>query len=186
MSLRSRVHWNLLRFLLIQISTLGVLVLLVQYDLAARTPWILHPTITRFLGWITALYGLFWIVWWFFWTAIEGGSETIDLYNVTWAPVTTDFVTTGPFEWCRYPLAFGYLEFVWGLGFLVQSSTAVLVVIPIAAVVTILYLWFVPERRKLRVYGDSYRRYRKSAALFLPRIPGSATILHILDRRKRR
>lgn len=185
MSLKRRVRLNLVRFVLIYGSIFGIMALLVAYDLNARTPWILHPTITQVLGWLTALYGLFWIMWWFFWTAIEGGEETIELYGVTWAPTTSVFVGGGPFDWCRYPLAFGYLEFVWGLGFLVQSTTTVLKAVPLAAVATILYLLLIQERRKLREYGQVYQAYRDETPLFIPRIPDRAAVLHIFRRRKR-
>jgi protein-S-isoprenylcysteine O-methyltransferase Ste14 len=183
--LRKIVHWNLIKIIVVYLSVLAILVGLVQYDLAVRTPWILHPTITRILGWVTALYGLFWIVWWWFWIAIEGGQQTIELYNVTWAPVTKGFCTNGPFEWCRHPLAFGYLEFLWGLGFLVQSTTTVLKVVPALTVITLIVLWLVVERRLRRTHGSAYRRYQQQAPLFIPRIPDRAAILHVFRRRRR-
>ena len=184
--LRKLVHRSLLRFLGVWASVLGIMAPLVSYDLSRRTPWVLHPTVTRVLGWLVALYGLFWIAWWFFWTAIEGGEEIITLYGLTWAPVGDGLVRTGPFEWVRYPLAFGYLEFLWGLGWLVQSSTAVLKIVPALAVLTLLYLRFVLDRRREQTLGDRYRHYRRSTPLFIPRIPSSAAILHVFKRRKRR
>lgn len=185
MTLRKHVHLNLGRIILIQLSMVGLTFLLVRYDLRARTPWVLHPTVSRILGWLVALYGLFWIMWWFFWVAIEGGEEYVELYNVTWAPVTTGFSTEGPFEWCRYPLAFGYWQFLWGIGFLVQSTTIVLKVVPVAVILTIIYLLLVPERRKLAEHGEEYREYRRDTPLFIPRIPSTAKLLHIFNRRKR-
>jgi len=184
--LRQRVRLNLVRIVLIHLSVLGLMILLVRYDLSVCTAWILHPTVTKIMGWLAALYGLFWIVWWFFWTSIEGGSESINLYGVTWAPITDGLVATGPFAWCRYPLAFGYLEFVWGLGFLVQSTTTVLKVVPIAVLVTVVYLRLGPEKRKRAEYGTRYVKYQKSTHLFLPRIPDSSTLMHLFDRRKRK
>lgn len=184
--LRKLVHRNLITIVLVELSALGVLALLVRYDLAQRTPWILHPTITRVLGWLMALYGLFWVVWWFFWIAIEGGDRAIELYNVTWAPVTQAFCTEGPFAWCRYPLAFGYLEFLWGLGFLVQSTTAVLKAVPLAALGMVFYLRFVVDRRRLCHHGEAYRNYFRATPLFIPRIPNRAAITHLFRRRKRR
>jgi hypothetical protein len=133
-----------------------------------------------------ALYGLLWMMWWFFWMALEGGELTVELYGVTWAPVIAGFRTGGPFAWSRYPLAFGYLEFLWSLGFLVQSTTAVLKVVPIAIVVTLLWLRFVADRRRLRRYGDVYRRYMQHTPLLIPRIRTSAAIMQILRRRRRR
>ncbi|MBC7236999.1 MAG: hypothetical protein H5T69_14250 [Chloroflexi bacterium] len=184
--LRTLVHRNLIKIALVELSALGILAIVVRYDLAQRTPWVLHPTITRLLGWLTAIYGLFWVVWWFFWVAIEGGDQTIELYNITWAPVTRPFCTDGPFAWCRYPLAFGYLEFLWGLGFLVQSTTAVLKMVPFTVLIMVLYLRFVVDRQRLRRYGEAYRRYLKATPLFIPRIPDRSVIMHIFRRRKRR
>ena len=184
--LKVRVHRNLLRIVLVQLSILGILALVVKYDLEVRTPWILDATITRVLGWIMALYGLFWIVWWFFWSAIEGGEGKMEMYRVRWAPVTTNFVRDGPFEWLRYPLAFGYLEFLWGLGFLVQSTTTVLYVVPAMAIVAIAYLRLVVDRRKVKQHGEAYRRYRKATPLLIPRVPDSAVIMNLFKRRKRR
>ena len=141
---------------------------------------------TRILGFDMALYGLFWITWWFFWSAKEGGEEEFELYGVRWAPLTTDFVRDGPFKWLRYPLAFGWLEFLWGLGFLVQSTTVVLKVVPVLAVVVVIYLLVVVERRKLGAHGLEYRQYRNVAPLIVPRIPSSAAILNLFRRRRRR
>ena len=184
-ALRRLVHRNLLRFVLIQLSILGVMALIVTYDLRQATPWVLHPTITRILGWLVALYGIFWIAWWFFWTAIEGGEEAITLYGVTWAPTTGDWVRTGPFRWVRYPLAFGYLEFLWGLGWLVQSSTAVLKVVPALAVCVLAYLRLVVDRSRLTRHGEAYAGYLLKTALFIPRIPPGSAVLHVFDRRSR-
>ena len=184
-TLRRLVHANVLRFILIQLSILGLMALLVSYDLRRGTPWVLHPTITRILGWVVALYGLFWIAWGFFWTTIEGGGESIHLYGVTWAPTPGDWVRTGPFRWVRYPLAFGYLEFLWGLGWLVQSSTAVLKVVPLLVVCTLFYLRLVVDRGRLARLGDAYSGYLRKTPLFIPRIPPGSSILHVFDRRKR-
>lgn len=184
--MRKLVHLNLLRIALVQASILAIMALTVRYDLDHRTPWILQGTISRILGCIMALYGLFWIAWWFFWSAIEGGEEEFELYGVRWAPVATDFVRDGPFKWLRYPLAFGWLEFLWGLGFLVQSTTVVLKVVPILVVAVVIYLVVVVERRKLRAHGSEYRQYRNVAPLIVPRIPNRAAILNLFRRRRRR
>ena len=185
-NLRRLVQLSLLRIILVQLSIMGILALVVKYDLDNQTPWILQPTITRVLGWMAALYGLFWITWWFFWVAIEGGEQEIDVYNVRWAPVTSGFATGGPFEWLRYPLVFGYLEFLWGLGFLMQSSTAVVKLVPALAVAAAAFLLIVVEPRRARRYGDSYRRYRKSTPLIIPRIPNRAAMMTLFRRRRRR
>ena len=183
--LRRLVHRNLLSFVLIQLSILGAMALIVSHDLRQATPWVLHPTITRILGWLVALYGLFWIAWWFFWTAIEGGGEEIRLYGVTWAPTTGQWVRTGPYRWVRYPLAFGYLEFLWGLGWLVQSSTAVLKVVPALVICALAYLRLVVDRRRLARLGEAYSGYLRKTPLFIPRIPPGSAVLHVFDRRKR-
>jgi len=184
--LHKLVRSNLLRIVLVSLSIPGTIALLITYDRSRGTLWILFPTPTLIVGWAAALYGLFWIFWWFSWIAIDGGEKEIALYNVTWAPVTSDFVTNGPFEWLRYPLAFGYLEFLWGIGFLVRSTTAVIKVIPLMAIATIIYSRFVVDRRKVRKYGEAYRRYQESTPLMLPRIPDRAAILQLFKRRRRR
>lgn len=183
--MRRLVHTNLLRLASVYGSILAILAAAVRYDLAVATPWILHPVVTQVLGWMMGLYGLFWIIWWFFWVAIEGGGERVRLYTVQWAPVAGDFCREGPFEWLRHPLAFGYLEFLWGLGFLVQSTTLVLKAFPLLAVAVIIYLLVVVEPRKRRRYGAEYRAYARETPLILPRIPANAAMLRALHRRRR-
>ena len=184
--MRRLVHLNLLRLALVHGSILAIVAAAVQYDLAVATPWILHPVVTQVLGWMMGLYGLFWIIWWFFWVAIEGGRQRVRLYTVQWAPVEGDFCREGPFQWLRYPLAFGYLEFVWGLGFLVQSTTLVLKAFPILAAAIVVYLLAVAEPRKRRRHGEEYRAYMRETPLILPRIPANAAIMRALRRPRRR
>ncbi len=183
--LRRLVHLALLRLGLVSVSILVIVAAAVWYDLSAATPWILHPVVTQVLGWMMALYGLFWIMWWFHWSALEGGRERIRLYTVEWAPLEGGFCRDGPFQWLRYPLAFGYLEFLWGLGFLVQSTTLVLKVFPLLAMAVVVYLLAVAEPRKRRRYGDAYRAYRRETPLVVPRIPPNAAILRAWRRRRR-
>jgi protein-S-isoprenylcysteine O-methyltransferase Ste14 len=183
--MRRLVHLSLLWLGLVHGSIVAIVAAAVQYDLTAATPWILHPTVTQVLGWMMALYGLFWIIWWFHWGALEGGRERIRLYTVEWAPVEGDFCREGPFEWLRYPLAFGYLEFLWGLGFLVQSTTLVLKGVPLLAAAVAIYLLAVAEPRKRRRHGPAYRAYCRETPLILPRIPPNAAILRALRRRRR-
>jgi len=54
----------------------------------------------------------------------------------------------------------------------------------VVAVATVVYLRFVVEPRKLRQYGDAYRRYQANTYLILPRIASQPGIPWI-SRRKR-
>jgi len=184
--LRRAVQRHLGRFILASLSLAAILIAGVRYDFVTRTPWLLGELITTVLGWAMALYGLFWITWWFFWTTLEGGEQEIALYGVRWAPLTAILTRTGPYEWLRYPLAFGYLEFLWGLAFLVHSTTLAIQVVPVLTVGMILYLRLVEDRKRLRAHEQTFRLYRKKTPLLIPKIPSSAAITRGFKRRKRR
>lgn len=179
------VQRHLVRFILVILALGAVLLAGIRYDLVACTPWILGELITAILGWAMALYGLFWIAWWLFGTIVEGGEQRVTLYGVTWAPLTGMLHRTGPYEWVRYPLAFGSLEFLWGLSFMVHSTTLVIRVVPILAVATWLYLRLVEDRKHLRAHEQTFRLYRKKTPLLIPTIPTRAAVARGFKRRKR-
>ena len=174
--LQKLVRQKLLYVALICLSLAAIIALFVMYDISREATWPISRTITLVIGWIASIYGLVWIGWWFRWVALQGGEQQITLYGFTWSPFAGGFATGGPFRHVRYPLALGYIELLWGLGFLAQSPTIILGVGPLLAVATVVYLRFVVEPRKLRKYGDAYQRYRKTTFMILPRLPSRTVI----------
>ena len=156
--LRKLVRQRLLYVALICLSLAAIIALVVTYDVSKEATWPISRPITLAIGWVASLYGLVWIGWWFRWVTLRGGEQQVTLYGVTWSPVAGSFSTGGPFRYVRYPLALGYIELLWGLGFLAQSPTVILAVGPLAALAIIVYLRFIVEPRKMRAYGDAYRR----------------------------
>jgi protein-S-isoprenylcysteine O-methyltransferase Ste14 len=94
--------------------------------------------------------------------------------GLPWGPVearaeSTQLVTTGLYAFTRNPMILGMLLVLSGLGWLVQSITAILV-IPLIAL-TLLYIWLrVREEPQLEQrFGEAYRRYKQRTPRLFPR-----------------
>ncbi len=82
---------------------------------------------------------------------------------------STELVTTGLYRYTRNPMILGFLILLSGVGWLVQSITAI-VIIPL---VVLILLWVWLKRREEpqleQRFGDAYRIYRETTPRIIPR-----------------
>jgi protein-S-isoprenylcysteine O-methyltransferase Ste14 len=83
---------------------------------------------------------------------------------------TQRLLTTGPFGWCRNPMALGTILACLGLGLAVGSPASVLVVC-VAGGLLLLFIRRVEERELTLRFGDEYLAYRAATPFLLPRRP---------------
>lgn len=82
---------------------------------------------------------------------------------------STELITTGLYRYTRNPMILGFLFLLSGIGWVVQSLSAIL----INPLVVLVLLWVWLKRREepqleLR-FGDAYRVYRETTPLIIPR-----------------
>jgi protein-S-isoprenylcysteine O-methyltransferase Ste14 len=85
------------------------------------------------------------------------------------AAQSRELVTTGLYRYTRNPMILGFLILLSGIGWFVQSITAI-VVIPLIVFV-LLWVWLKrrEEPQLEQRFGDAYRIYRDTTPLIIPR-----------------
>lgn len=82
---------------------------------------------------------------------------------------STQLVTTGLYAYTRNPMILGFLILLSGIGWLVQSITAIFLI----PVVAFILLWVWLKRREEpqleQRFGHAYRAYREKTPLIIPR-----------------
>lgn len=78
---------------------------------------------------------------------------------------TSELITDGIYAWSRNPQNVGWILFLFGIGFIARSGSALL----LALVFTLIFIVYVPmeERHLESLYGDSYREYKKKPPRFI-------------------
>lgn len=89
--------------------------------------------------------------------------------DVDEAAQSTQLVTTGLYRYTRNPMILGFLILLSGIGWLVQSIMAILV-IPLSVFV-VLWVWLKKreEPRLEQRFGEAYRVYKQTTPLIIPR-----------------
>ena len=82
----------------------------------------------------------------------------------------TEFVATGPFRWCRNPIAACVLGMVLGIA-LASSSTGILVLFLIALPLAHAQVVVLEEPLLERRFGQTYRDYCRRVPRWIPRLP---------------
>jgi len=85
-----------------------------------------------------------------------------------------ELVSVGPYAWSRNPMLTGVFAFLFGIGFLLHSVSMVFVWTPVFVAFNVLELKLIEEPELERRFGDSYIKYRRHVAMFVPRIPSSS------------
>ena len=81
-----------------------------------------------------------------------------------------EFVATGPYEWCRNPVAASAVVMVLGLG-LLMSSTGVLLLFFVGIFLAHAQVVFLEEPLLRQRFGESYEAYLKRVPRWIPRPP---------------
>lgn len=86
------------------------------------------------------------------------------------AAQSRELVTTGLYRYTRNPMILGFLILLSGIGWLVQSITAIIIIPFITFVVLWMWLKRREEPRLEQRFGDAYRAYRNTTPLIIPRL----------------
>lgn len=113
--------------------------------------------------------GWFWMIWSNYYIFKIGRGTSLEVAGHVVNP-TQKLLTTGPYAYCRNPMAFGFvIAFVTGIGTLF-GSIWVLIVTPLSFLALGAYERQWEEKGLERRFGDAYRQYRATIPMFIPRI----------------
>ena len=114
------------------------------------------------------LVGAFWISWAYSFLLFVGKGLPLELFGRAFHP-TRILVTTGPYAYTRNPVVLGLLFVLLGVAIL-GGSISGLVMVPIVAVLTLLYLLAFEEKGLVGRFGADYEEYRRNVPRLVPRI----------------
>ncbi len=82
---------------------------------------------------------------------------------------TQKLVITGPYKYCRNPMALGTIIYYLGIA-LFYSSLSALFLVVLFSVLFILYIKLVEEKELEARFGEEYKIYKKNTPFIIPRI----------------
>ena len=82
---------------------------------------------------------------------------------------TQKLLITGPFKQCRNPMTLGTILLYSGIGILLESISALIVVF-LFSTLLIIYLKQVEERELEARFGEEYLAYKKETPFLIPKI----------------
>lgn len=126
----------------------------------------LPEQVNLFLAAIALLVGLFWVSWAYSYLHYVGKGSPVEVFGVALYP-TQFLVATGPYAYTRNPMVLGLLTLLLGIAFLMNSVSA-LILIPILAVVAVVYIRIYEEPGLVRRFGEDYVRYRHTTPALIP------------------
>jgi protein-S-isoprenylcysteine O-methyltransferase Ste14 len=80
-----------------------------------------------------------------------------------------ELIVSGPYLWMRNPMVTGVFMCLFGLGFIMHSMSLALVWTPAYILAHVVELKRVEEPELERRFGTSYKEYRESVPMFIPR-----------------
>ncbi len=127
-----------------------------------RLPTLFTATTRLFFGSILIISG----VWFLLWT-IKAQRE---IGKGTPMPLmaTQKLVIEKPYSFTRNPLAFGLINFYYGISFAIGSISS-LVVISLFSIIILAYIKFIEEKELAQRYGDAYLAYKETTPFLFPR-----------------
>jgi len=122
-----------------------------------------NVTIRIIVGSVLTLLGVVFLLW-----TIKAQKE---LGKGTPMPLmaTQKLVIQKPYSYCRNPLAFGLVNFYFGISIFIGSPSSVVVVL-IFTTIILSYIKFIEEKELEQRYGDEYVEYKKSTPFIIPRL----------------
>ena len=82
---------------------------------------------------------------------------------------TQKLIIQKPYSYCRNPLAFGLINFYFGISILIGSISSV-VAVAIFSVIILLYNKFIEEKELEKRYGNDYTAYKQTTPFLFPRL----------------
>jgi len=87
---------------------------------------------------------------------------------------TQKLIIQKPYSYCRNPLAFGLINFYFGITILIGSISSVVAVAIFSAII-LSYNKIVEEKELEQRYGDDYTAYEKTTPFLFPRLKPNYT-----------
>lgn len=130
-------------------------------------PWLNLPELFSsiwgiLLGGILILQGIYFLLW-----TLKAQKE---IGKGTPMPLmaTQKLVIQAPYSFTRNPLAFGLINFYFGISIAIGSISS-LVIILFFSTVILLYIKFIEEKELAQRYGEDYIAYKRITPFLLPR-----------------
>ena len=98
---------------------------------------------------------------------VVGQGGPLEIANIEISPKTRNLVVSGPYRYTRNPMLFGTFLIYGALSLLINSWSAVLIVL-LFAVFMLRVVVPREEERLLRDFGEAYKRYRERTSLIIP------------------
>ena len=126
-------------------------------------PTFANVTIRVIVGSVLTVLGVFFLLW-----TIKAQRE---IGKGTPMPLmaTRKLVVQKPYSYCRNPLAFGLVNFYFGISIFIGSPSSVLMVFVFSAII-LSYIKFIEEKELEQRYGDEYVEYKKRTPSIIPRL----------------
>jgi len=120
--------------------------------------------VRRIIGLFLILIGWPFALWAVFVQYRVGGGTPLPM-----AP-TQKLATSGPYKYCRNPMALGTLLFYSGLFFLFGIASALVILTPAIFVPILVYVKLVEEKELEIRFGAKYLEYKRRTPFLIPRI----------------
>jgi protein-S-isoprenylcysteine O-methyltransferase Ste14 len=125
---------------------------------------IMPNPLTRYVGGLLILAGFLWLGWSIIWQHWHGRGTPLPLVP------TRVLLTTGPYRYCRNPMAFGAILWLSGLAIAVNSPSALIGGVGLFAAGLLLYIHLIEERELAIRFRKEYEQYRRRTPLLIPRL----------------
>jgi protein-S-isoprenylcysteine O-methyltransferase Ste14 len=136
------------------------------YELNIIQNSILQWIIVLFLLIVGLLFGVSSIIY----QNIIGRGGPLEISNIEISPKTKNLVISGPYRFTRNPMLFGTFLIYFALAIIINSITAVFIVI-LFAVFMLTVVVKMEEKRLLKDFGNQYEQYRKKTSMIIPWFP---------------
>ena len=126
-------------------------------------PTFANVTIRVIVGSVLTVLGVFFLLW-----TIKAQRE---IGKGTPMPLmaTRKLVVEKPYSYCRNPLAFGLVNFYFGISIFIGSPSSVVVVFVFSAII-LSYIKLIEEKELEQRYGDEYVEYKRRTPFIIPRL----------------
>lgn len=101
---------------------------------------------------------------------IVGKGGPLEISNIEISPKTRNLVVSGPYRYCRNPMLFGTFMVYFALALVINSLTAVILIVLLAAFMLMVVVKL-EEKRLLKDFGEQYRQYRRKTSKIIPWFP---------------
>ncbi len=83
---------------------------------------------------------------------------------------TRRLITSGPYKYCRNPMAFGTLLLYIGLSLIFNSISAIFILVALVLVPLLLFIKIVEEKELEIRFGHEYTEYKEKTPFLIPRL----------------